>query len=124
VTGQGDFAPLTAPNGWSGIVDIKTMNGTDYKKASTSGLLPQRFENKYVAQMNVYMQLFDQQQAMILGVNKDSPHGFTEFTFLRDDELIDAIWAKWDFVSGCLDTGDTPTDEDDKAYALSFERTT
>lgn len=118
VTGSGDFAPLTAPNGWSGIVDIKTMSSTDYKKASTTGLLPARFEIKYICQMNIYMRLFDQPQAMILGINKDSPHAFTEFTFVRNDDLIAAIYDKWKFVSQCLDEGREPTKEEDEEYSL------
>jgi hypothetical protein len=121
VTGSGDFAPLRAPNGWTGIVDIKTMNGTDFKKAEKSELIPQRFEYKYLCQLNVYMRLFGWEQAMILGVNKDAPHSFVEFTYVRDDELLDAIWAKWVFVSDCLATGIEPTERDNNEYRLPFE---
>ena len=117
VTGSGDFAPLRAPR-WTGIVDIKTIGGAQFKECVTSKKLPPRFDAKYTAQINIYMDLFDEEKGLILGVNKDSPHDFIEFQFNRNQELIDAIYAKWRFVSGCLDKGEEPTEEDNKQFTL------
>lgn len=117
VTGSGDIAPMTTPR-WTGIVDIKTIGGAQFKECQTTKKLPPRFDSKYTAQINIYMDLFDQEKGLILGVNKDSPHDFIEFQFERNQQLIDAIYAKWHFVSECLDNGTVPTEEDDKRFAL------
>lgn len=121
VTGSGDFAPLKAPR-WSGICDIKTIGGDQFKVCQDTKKLPSRFAKKYICQINIYMMLFEQERAMILGVNKDSPHDFIEFTFERDQGLIDAIVDKWKFVSQCIDEGVTPTPEDDAIFALPIDK--
>lgn len=120
VTGSGDIAPLRTPR-WEGVVDIKTMGGEQFKAAKESKRLPPRFENKYLCQINIYMDLFDQDKALILGVNKDSPHDFIEFQYTRNQKLIDAIYSKWQFVSECLEKGTAPTEEDDKRLALPLK---
>ena len=102
VRGQGDVAPLTV-GGWSGLVDIKTMNPSDFK----GGLAQSRFSKKYTAQINIYMDLFDLDQAMILAVDKGSS-AFAEYTFVRDDTLIDEIYRKWERVSELLVSGEAP----------------
>lgn len=117
VTGSGDIAPMRTPR-WTGIVDIKTIGGAQFKECQATKKLPPRFDSKYTAQINIYMDLFDQDKGMILGVNKDSPHDFIEFQFNRNQKLIDAIYTKWRFVSECLDEGIEPTEEDNKKFAL------
>ena len=112
VRGQGDVAPLVMPT-WNGLVDIKTMNADDFKR----GLSQSRFANKYLAQINIYMDLFDLDQAMILAVDKGSS-AFAEYTFVRDQKLIDQIYAKWQRVGTLLDNNQKPTPEDDEAFAL------
>lgn len=120
VTGSGDVAPLVLPQ-WEGILDIKTMNGTDFREADKTGLLPFRFADKYECQVQIYMDLFKQDRALILGVNKDSPHGFTEFQFERNQGLIDTIYAKWEYVSDLLNryVGEDPNSEElDASFPL------
>lgn len=112
VRGQGDVAPLIMPN-WTGLVDIKTMNPADYK----AGLSQSRFANKYLAQINIYMDLFNLDQALILAVDKGSAQ-FAEYTFVRDQILIDQIYAKWERVSYLLDHDIIPTEADDKLFEL------
>lgn len=120
-TGAGDVAPLVLPN-WEGILDIKTMNKRGFDRANTTGLLPERFADKYEAQINIYMDLFDQDHGMILAVNKDSPHGFLEFVFDRNQDLIDSIFAKWRLVSDLIDNEDRPfPDGDQNSYATTFD---
>lgn len=112
-TGQGDIAPLITPR-WRGVVDIKTMSSHQFKQ----GKLPDWAISKYTAQLNIYMDFFDEERGMILAVNKDAPHDFKEFMFARDQNLIDAIYSKWKFVSGCLDNDVVPTSEDDERFQL------
>ena len=112
--GQGDIAPLTMPR-WSGICDIKTMNTTDWHESEKTGLLPLRFADKYTAQLNVYMDLFDMERALILAVNKDSSR-FIEFQFERNQILIDQIYEKWAYVGDCILDGTEPTEK----FPLTF----
>lgn len=119
--GSGDVAPLVLPGGWEGILDIKTMRKDDFETAYKTGKLPYRFSEKYEAQINVYMDFFDQEHAMILGVNKDSPHNFCEFVFDRDQEMIDTIYHKWQYVSECIDNGTPPIAEADDVFTLNFK---
>lgn len=112
ITGSGDVAPLEAPN-WTGLVDYKTMNVANFKCQG----LPPRFEAKYECQINIYMDLFDQAEAMILAINKDTGE-FKEFLYVRNQPLIDTIIDKLQFVSGCLDVGEPPTKADDEMFAL------
>jgi hypothetical protein len=116
VRGQGDIAPLVTPE-WTGLVDIKTMNSNSFKGA-VGGSLPAGFAHKYYCQIQIYMDLFDLDQALILGVNKDAPHDFCELTYVRNQDIIDAIYAKWRFVSDCLQRDIVPSSADDKTYAL------
>lgn len=114
VRGSGDIVPLVAPGGWTGLVDIKTMSSQQFKQ----NVIPAWAAAKYECQMNVYMQLFDQPQAMILAVNKDAPHDFKEYIFDRNQSLIDTIFKKWEFVSGCLDLGIAPIEDDNDMFPL------
>lgn len=114
VRGQADIL-LTMPR-WSGLCDIKTMNTTDWHDSEKTGLLPLRFADKYEAQINIYMSLFNQERAIILGVNKDNSK-FIEFSFERNQPLIDAIYAKWEHVGTCLLDGTEPTEE----FKLEFK---
>jgi len=106
VRGSADIVPLVTPT-WSGLVDIKTMSARDFSMPT----LPAWVEHKYLCQVQIYMDLFDQEQAMILAVLKDSPHDFKEFTFVRDQKLIDRIYEKWEYVGSCLEKKEVPTDE-------------
>ena len=114
VTGAGDIAPIVLPCGWQGVVDIKSMGSYSFNKSEK--VLP--FADKYECQFNIYMDLFDEDQAMLLAVNKDTPHDFKEFVFERDQNLIDAIYAKWEFVSLSLEADEPPVPDDDRAFAL------
>jgi hypothetical protein len=64
------------------------------------------------------MDLFDLEQAMILGGNKDTPHDFKELTFVRNQPLIDAVYRKWEFVGDCLEGGTLPSEDDVVEFAL------
>lgn len=113
VVGSGDIAPLKTPK-WQGIVDIKTMSSNQFKQNK----IPDWAADKYLCQLNMYMHLFDEDKALILAVNKDAPHDFKEFSYIRDQQLIDAIFKKWNFVGECIATETVPTKQDDKEYSL------
>lgn len=102
-TGSGDVAPLIVGN-WQGIMDIKTMNTRNFATLQKNGTLPDWAADKYRAQINIYMDFFDQERAMILAVNKDNS-SFAEIRFERDQPLIDSIYDKWRYVSELLDSG-------------------
>ena len=63
------------------------------------------------------MDLFDEDEAIILPINKDSGE-FKEFLYERNQDLIDVIYEKWEFVSACVDAGEPPTDMDDEMFPL------
>ena len=108
-SGSADIAPLVLPNGKELLVDFKTMGSYAFKKADP----PDWAIDKWECQMNIYMDLFDLDEAIIVGINKDSPHDFKEFTYLKNQPLIDAIYDKWKLVSMCVYEGvEPPVDED------------
>lgn len=111
-TGSADIAPCSIPVHGDYLVDIKTMGAHDFKPPR----LPAWCAEKYECQLNIYMDWFDLDQAIILAVCKDSPHDFKEFHFERNQPLIDAIYFKWQLVSDCLDQGVEP----DFAYNVAL----
>lgn len=115
-TGSGDVAPLELAN-WTGILDIKTMRSQDFNRLYKTGQLPDRFAAKYEAQINCYMDFFDQPAGMILAVNKDSS-AFAEVVFDRNQDLIDTVYAKWEYVSDCVALGVPPTPDADEVFEL------
>lgn len=104
VTGSADVAPVRVPKHGEYLLDIKTMNGHDFRGNG----MPAWTKDKWECQVNIYMDFFDLERAMILGVMKDSPHDFREFEFERNQDLVDAIYKKWKLVSACLDEGVAP----------------
>ena len=107
-TGSGDVAPATIPGHGDYLIDIKTMNGHDFR----SGKAPAWTVDKWECQTNIYMDFFDLDRAIILGVMKDSPHDFCEFEFERNDALIEGIYKKWRLVGLCLDSKLEPPVDD------------
>lgn len=115
VKGAGDIAPLRLPTHGEYLVDFKTMGSRHFKAQG----LPQGFEEKYEAQINIYMDLFDLEKALIVGINKDTGHEFKEIEFVRNQPLIDAIYRKWEFVSECIDANMLPTTLDADCFSLN-----
>lgn len=116
-TGAADVAPCNIPGYGAYLVDFKTMSGQQFRQMA----LPEFFARKYECQMNVYMNWFNLDKALIFCINKDTPHDFKEIEYRRDQKLIDAIYNKWKFVSDCLDNGYIPTEKEDKAFKLPFD---
>lgn len=114
--GSADVAPWTFKS-HDYIVDFKTMSSRSFQRPT----LPDDFGKKYECQMNIYMDFFDYDRALIVGINKDTPHDFKEFEFRRNQPLIDVIYAKWKFVAECIEDEDRPDTDDDKAFELPLE---
>jgi hypothetical protein len=111
--GQADVAPWTHKD-HDYIVDFKTMASRNFQRVA----LPDSFAAKYICQMNIYMDLFGYDRALIVAINKDTPHDFKEFEYRLDHDLVDLIYAKWVYVAGCLEDGQRPDADDDAHFAL------
>jgi hypothetical protein len=114
VTGSADVAPLRIPKQEDMVLDIKTMNSHDFR----GKLAPSWTVGKWECQLNIYMDFFDLERGMILGVQKDSPHEFREFHFDRNQPLIDALYNKWRLVAMCLDENVSPPEGEDIGLPL------
>jgi hypothetical protein len=112
VRGSGDIAPLETPD-WKGLVDFKTMASGQF----APNYVPPQYAAKYECQMNIYMDLFDEEQMILFAINKDNGE-FKEFLYERNQVLIDAIYDKWKFVSAAIDAGEEPTKMDDEMFKL------
>jgi hypothetical protein len=117
-TGSADIAPCRIPSQGEFLVDIKTMGAFDFKRQG----LPTWCAPKYEAQVNIYMDWFDLDQAIILCVSKDSPHDFKEYLFQRNQQLIDAIYDKWELVAHCLAEDVEPDQDYDPELPLTGPR--
>lgn len=107
VSGSADIAPCHVPGHGDWLVDFKTTNSFSFTQLSENLL------QKWEAQVNIYLDLFDMEKAMIVVIQKDSPHALKEVTFTRNQPLIDAIYGKWKLVSACLDAKiEPPVDEE------------
>lgn len=113
VAGSADISPCQTPS-WTGGIDFKTMSAQQFKQAG----IPEWAAAKYECQVNIYMDLFDQDEWIIVPINKDTPHDFKEFLYRRNQSLIDAIYGKWEFVAACVDADEPPTKMDDEMFPL------
>lgn len=117
VSGSAD-AIVDVPGHGLHVIDFKTMKGFDFKLSN----LPDWAKYKYIAQLNVYMELNDVDQALIICINKDAPHNLKEYTIKRDQDLILSIFDKWEFVSHCLDKNIIITPDMDDDFPLNFNK--
>lgn len=108
VHGHGDVAPCEIPEHGQYLVDFKTMKGIDFKSNKCPGWTAAKWE----CQVNIYMDFFELDQALIIGIQKDSPHDFKEFEFKRNQPLIDAIYEKWMLISLCIEADIEPPEEE------------
>lgn len=106
-TGSADIAPCHLPVYGDYLVDIKTMGAHDFKQMG----LPSWCAPKYECQVNIYMDWFDLERAIILCVSKDSPHAFKEYEYERNQPLIEAIYGKWGLVGACVEHNESPPED-------------
>lgn len=107
-TGAGDVAPCTIPGAGDFAIDFKTMNARMFTTGPTPDYL-----DKWECQGNIYLDFFDLERIIFVGICKDSPHDMKEWIFERNQPLIDAIYLKWHVVSECLDEGVEPPEDED-----------
>jgi hypothetical protein len=114
VTGSADICPLDIPGYGPYLIDFKTMGSHVFRQIDP---YPDALA-KWECQLNVYMDFFDVERAMIVAINKDSPHDFKEFEFVRNEALIEAMYLKWQMVAQCLDEEIPPTEFEEVALPL------
>jgi hypothetical protein len=108
VTGSADICPCEVPGHGPYLIDFKTMGSHQFRANEPH---PNTME-KWECQLNTYMDFFDMERAMIVGINKDAPHDFKEFEFARNQPLIDKLYYKWNLVSECLDADIEPPEDE------------
>lgn len=108
VTGSADICPCKVPGNGEYLIDFKTMGSHVFRNITPHELTAEKWE----CQLNVYMDFFDMEKALIIGINKDAPHDFKEFEFHRNQPLIDALYYKWKMVSECIDEGIEPPEDE------------
>ncbi len=114
VAGSADIAPCVIPDIWTGGVDFKTMTSPVFLENA----VPHGFAAKYECQINIYMDLFEQPEWLMVCIDKDRQHNFKEFLYERNDALIKAIYTKWEYVSLLIDNGELPEEGDDEAFEV------
>jgi hypothetical protein len=111
VTGSGDIAPADLPIYGEYLIDFKTMNAQGFKLNEPPPWMDT--PAKWECQVNIYMDFFDLEKALIVGICKDTPHDLKEFEYHRNQPLIDAIYEKWELVSDCLDNDVVPPEDEE-----------
>ena len=104
VRGFIDIARCTVPNRGTYLVDIKTMNARIYAQQT----LPESTMEKYEAQVKLYLEFEDLDEAIILAVEKDTPHRFREIIVKRDTDFVDETVERWEDVVDALAQGRVP----------------
>jgi len=94
VRGFTDIARCQIPGEGTFLVDIKTVNSRLFNMNPT----PDFLIDKYSAQVKLYLEFEDLEEAIILMCEKDSPHNFKEIRILRDGDFVDNILEDWEDV--------------------------
>lgn len=98
--GFADIAKCDIPGKGSYLIDFKTMNTFSYQKPNEKLLA------KWQLQVACYMAWDNRvESAIIIGIQKDTPHEFKEFVFQRDDSILEPIYEKWTRVSEAMQKG-------------------
>ena len=102
--GYTDVATCSVPKHGDFLIDIKTVNSYHFKLDR----LPEHTMAKYEVQCQLYMDWHKQDQAILLCVQKDSPHAFKEFVFKRDPDVAEGVYERWDTLAEAIQTGTPP----------------
>jgi hypothetical protein len=101
VTGRGnvwwargyiDIAHCRIPGRGDYLIDIKTMRAMEFAKNRPS------LWDKYYAQLQMYLDWEGMQTAIVLCVEKDSPHRFKEILVERNRSFAEKVYERWDRV--------------------------
>jgi hypothetical protein len=104
IRGFADFSRCRLPGKGEYLVDIKTMMSRIYAQ----DFVGSANQPKYEAQVKLYMDLEDINQAIILCVEKDGPHRFKEHVVAADHDFCEDIYDKWEYVVDCEVEGVVP----------------
>jgi len=105
--GTGDLIDVEIPGHGIWLVDIKTMNKTEFEQGAREFTM-----RKWQAQVSCYMDWFNADKAMILAICKDSPHDMREYQIIKDVPLLEEIYDRWSYAKWCVDNDETPSDGD------------
>ncbi len=118
-TGSADVLRCEIPGVGPVLVDFKTMNDYSFNQIS---LDPSLLE-KWTLQTNCYMQWSghdDIERAIIVGVQKGTPHNFKEFVIPRNETVLEDVYKKWDLVSDAISSKTIPhCDCDDEKFCAA-----
>jgi hypothetical protein len=101
-SGTLDVGPVKLPNGIRAPIEIKS--------AGYGGNISPQFMEKYIAQIQLYMDLgcgdMPAEYGLLLILEKTAPHRFREILIRRDEQLLNSIYTRWSHVLEALDFGD------------------
>jgi hypothetical protein len=100
--GTADLVDVHIPGHGYWLVDIKTMNSTNFANP------PEDTMKKYRAQVNMYGDWTGSDKMLILAVNKDSPHDFREFIVPKDEDVLVDVYTRWTYVAECIASKSEP----------------
>lgn len=109
VLGSADISHVYLPgHALPFLVDFKTMN----KRVFDEDVVPEYILDKWRHQVNIYMDLTRYvsvsddkpypKQAIIIVIEKDTPHKFKEVVIDYDRDLCDRVYEKWDVVTKAI----------------------
>jgi len=104
VRGFIDCARCVVPNRGTYLVDVKTMNTRLFAQDN----LPASTHERYEAQVQIYLEFEDLDEAIILCVSKDSPHRFKEVIVHRDTDFVERTMDRWEDVVDAMASGEIP----------------
>lgn len=102
--GYADLVPVEIPGKGEYLIDIKTSASYMFKAVPEDNATWE----KYHAQCQLYMDWFNVDNAVVLYLNKDTPHGFKERIVKRDSAFVDQIYMKWLVVAEAERAGVAP----------------
>jgi len=102
--GSADVSHCEIPDFGDALVDVKTAASFSFNNVGQdTGFWP-----KYEAQTQLYMDWHDVDLAIVLYMNKDTPHGFKERHVHRDPDFVESIYERWTIVAEALRAGTPP----------------
>lgn len=115
-SGTADLVDVSIPNQGTWLVDMKTMNKREFEQKMPN----EHTFKKWEAQVNCYMDWVGAERAMILAIEKDSPHRFREFQIQRKPGLLATIYERWQYVTDAMRERNPPPCEHPYGAACSL----
>jgi hypothetical protein len=100
--GFADVAHCHIPKHGDHLIDIKTVNDVYFRS------MPEHVKAGYEVQCQLYMHWHKQKHAMLLLVQKGTPHDFKEIHFTYDPQIIEGVYERWDTLAAALAENEPP----------------